>query len=294
MSVDSVEASEQDSSPRELYEFTVGAQIYRLTSADHDVAYGNSVYKATPIARGDIGPPAVAGRSKEVAVTLPIDHAIARRYLKQGVPPQSMQCRILRLYHPSGDVEQIWNGPVLSMSCNDDNTEATFRVVSRVAEAMLRVIPTLTLSRNCSHMLYDSTCGIDRTDTGPDGFPYKHTTTVISVNGRVVRLDLSTVTAGHARRADWLALGELVHVASGERRTIAEQNDISPGVSTVTDVTLNLQIPDLKVGDSIQVFAGCKLDPATCDLKFDNMSRYSGCAYLPTSNPYVPGTKVEV
>lgn len=285
-----LESTEQNCHAVELFELSHGTTTYYLTSADRDVAYGGNVYAAAPMNRGDLGPAGIGNTQKDFQVTLAVDHAFVRRWLAQGVPPGSATCRALR-YYPSIDLaEQIWIGPVLSLAV-DDNSQATFRASSRIAEAVVRT-PTLTLSRSCSHMLYDQTCGIDRGATGPDGFPYKLTTTAMYVNGRTVRLDLSSVTAGHARRADWLMMGELVHVPSGERRTIAEQKDLSPGFSTVTEVTLNLQIYELKTGHAIEVYAGCLWDVATCDLKFNNLGKHSGCPHLRVSNPYVPGTKV--
>jgi len=287
-----IESSSQDSEPRELFDIAHGTTTYRLTSATRDLAFGGSVYTATANARGEIGRSA-SGDVKEMSLFLPINHAFVRRYLQHGVPPMSPTCRLRRLYVPDNEIEQIWFGPIVSMSVDDMNATAEFRVASQVGRATRRILPTLTLSRSCSHTLYDATCGISRAATGPDGFPYKHTTTVNSVNGRDVRIDLTTVTPSHARRATWLVNGELVHVASGERRTIAAQADLAPGSSTLADVTLNLLIPGMKIGDAIEVYAGCAWDVATCDLKFGNIGKFSGCPYMPTSNPYVPGTKVK-
>ena len=289
-----IESSEEDSSPRELIEITHGTTTYRLTTGTRDISYGGHVYKATAASRGEIGMAGIGDPEKDVTITMPIDHAFARRWLMQGVPPRKVTATITR-YYSATVAEQIWVGEVTSMAVDDANTEAVFRVPSRLGQAIIRRLPTISAGRSCPHQLYDDTCAISRTGTNPDSKAYKCSTTVMYVNGRDVRLDLSTIAADYTFRSDWLVNGELVvtsGTASGERMTIREQSDLSPGFSTVTQVSLHIQIPGLKVGDSIDVYAGCKWDPATCDLKFDNIDANGSYPYMPTSNPYVPGTKL--
>jgi hypothetical protein len=293
MSVDSIEASEQDSSPRELIDIVYGATSIYITTATRDIAYGGNVYRATAAARGEIGPDS-SGNGKEMALTLPIDHAFVRRYLRSGVPPQTITVT-LRRYYSASDVEIRWIGEITSMSVDNDNTEASFRVESAMSKHMLRVIPNVTVGKSCPHMLYDAMCGIDEGDSNPDGFAYKLTTTVLYVDGREVRVDLSHVTAGHALREDWCVNGKLVHVATGEAMPIGAQDDLSPGVSTVTTLTMQLPIPELKIGDSVEVYAGCQsfagsYSIATCNEKFANKLRFGGQPQLPTKNPFVPSS----
>lgn len=289
-----IESSEQDSSPRELVEITHGTTSYRMTTGTRAISYGGHVYDVVASGRGELGVAGIGDPEKDVTITLPIDHAFTRRWLMQGVPPRKATATIRRYYSDTVS-EQIWVGEITSMSVDDANTEATFRVPSRLGQAIIRRLPTISAGRSCPHQLYDETCAISRTGTNPDGKAYKCSTTVMYVNGRDVRLDLSTIAADYTFRSDWLENGELVvtsGTASGERQTIREQNDLSPGISTVTQVSLHLQIPGLKVGDSIDVFAGCKWDTRTCDEKFNNIDAYGGYPYMPTSNPYVPGTKL--
>jgi hypothetical protein len=54
MTYASQETSVQDGAPAELYEFTLGADVYRYTSHDADVVRGGHTYTAAPIARPDI------------------------------------------------------------------------------------------------------------------------------------------------------------------------------------------------------------------------------------------------
>lgn len=284
-----IEESEQDSSPRELVQITHGSTTYRIATGTRDISYGGNVYTATAASRGELGVTTTTDPEKELTITLPIDHAFVRRYLQQGVPPRQITATVLR-YYSASVVEQLWVGEITAMSVDDRNTEATFRVPSRLGQSLVRRLPTITAGRLCPHMLYDDTCAIDRNGTNPDGIPYKLSTTVLHVSGREVRLDLSSVPVGNAHRSDWLVGGELVHTASGERMTIREQNDLNPGGSTVTVISMHLQIPVMKLGDNIEVYAGCKWDVTTCDQKFNNLPANGSYPYMPTGNPYVPGT----
>lgn len=290
MSVESIEASYESSHPRELITITHGSTTYRITTATRDILHDGNIYTATAGARGEIGV-AQSGNTKEATITLPINHAFVRRWLAGGGnPPDRTTVTIVRKFYPSGDTRKIFEGEIDSLSVSDEGTEATFRCESRLGRAMLRVIPQVSAGRICPHMLYDSMCGIDREGMNPDGHDYKVTATVLHVDGRDVRFDLSNVPAGYSLRSDWCENGELVVAsgsATGERAAIAEQNDLSPGFSTVTVVSLNAAIYGLKVGDSIDVYAGCLFDIVTCSAKFANKLRHGGFPQLPNKNPFM-------
>jgi uncharacterized phage protein (TIGR02218 family) len=175
------------------------------------------------------------------------------------------------------------------MSVNDEGTEAVFRVVARAGKALLRVIPTITVGRTCPHALYDSMCRIGRSGTNPSGVPYQCTTTVMYVNGRDVRVDLSNVPANNANRATWAKWGELTHANSGEVMTIQDQTDPSPGFSTVTDLRLEAIVYGMKIGDTVTIQAGCARDIATCHSKFGNRQNFGGFNKLPRKqNIHIP------
>jgi hypothetical protein len=276
VTVDTIEASNQSSSPRELIAITHGATTYRIATGTRDVMYDNQIYTATAAARGEIGVPPVDDANVECEITLPIDHAFVRRYLKQLMPPLSIACTIRRLYYPGGETEQIWSGPITSMSCDDDDTLATFRSPSFASEAAVRKLPTISVGRTCPHILYGAGCNVDRNNV-----LFKVTTTVISVNGRDVHVDIGSLSADH-----WSDGGEIVHVATGDRMTIREQLYINNPPSSVVTLSLQDRMPDLKIGDSVEVYAGCDHIITTCHGKFDNRENFGGYPQLPSDNPF--------
>jgi hypothetical protein len=289
MTVESIEASEQDCAPREIIEITHGTTTYRIATGTRDIVYGGQIYTAVAAARGEIGPVGAGTADKETTLILPVDHALVKRYLAQGTPPKLITVTMRRIYVPSGDSEQIWTGEITSMAVDDDCTEAIFRVVARAGKALLRIIPNVTAGRTCPHVLYGSMCRVSRTGSSPSGAPYQSTTTVMYVNGREVRIDLSAVSANDPNRASWAKGGELTHLASGETMTIQEQTDLSPGFSTVTDLRLEAIIYGMKVGDSVIVQAGCARDISACHTKFGNRHNFGGFNKLPTKqNIHVP------
>lgn len=288
MTVATIEASEQDSQPRELIDIVHGTVTYRLTFAVRDVADGGNVYKVTTGSRGELGPSGVGAAEKELTLTLPIDHALPRRYLASGIPPKKITVTIRRKYFPSGDVEQIFTGEITSMGCNDDGTRAIFRVLARAGKTLLRVIPNVTGGRTCPHPLYGTMCKVARGGTNPDGIVYQTSATVLGINGREVRVDLSNVTAGNTNRANWAENGELTHTATGETMTVTDQKDQSSS-STVTVLTLEAAIYGLQVGDAVVIQAGCDKSMTMCNGKFGNRQNFGGFNKLPTKqNIHVP------
>lgn len=284
MSIESIEASEQDSQPRELIYIVHGATSYRLTSAVRDVTYDGDLYEAAAVSRGELGAPLVgsAGDS-ECIITLPIDHPLVRRYLQMLVPPLRVAVTVSRLY-PDDSIETVWSGDITSMSVDDENTMASFRVASGGAEAVEQLLPTISVSRTCPYILYGAGCNVSRS-ASVDGLAHSVSTTVIAVNGRDVRVDLQDTDRGD----DWAALGELVvtsGTASGERMSIREQNDPNPGISSVAVLSLQLPIPGLKVGDAVTVYAGCDHSIGTCRVKFDNKQSFGGLPAMPVANPF--------
>lgn len=284
------EASIQDSDPRELISIEVNppyGDVWHHTSGTEDIELDGTIYRAIAIDRGELKTPLLE-EDAETHIFLPIDHGLVRRYPKQGVPPDTVRVTLRRLQKRSGDVRQLWNGYITGM--NADEAIAKFLIPAWTIQLMKRQLPMVGAGRACPHLLYgQSGCFVDEDGATPDAVPFKLTTTVTFVAGRDVRLDLSNVPAGNARRAKWLRFGGLLHVASGTRRSIADQNDLNPGVSTMTEIQMYERIVELKAGDTVVVYAGCDHTMSGthgCLPKFNNRHNYGGQPDLPTSNAF--------
>jgi hypothetical protein len=279
-------ASSESSQPREYGVIAYGTTNHYFCFADRDMVVSGIVYPAIAGARGELAPAGV-GKPTEMVLTLPIDHAFCRRYTANVVPPKVITCTLSR--QDGANTEQIWTGNITSMSVDDDCTEASFRVRSRAAEQLLRVLPTVTAGRMCPLVWgLSSLCGVDPDGTGPTGLPHKIVTTVLSVNGREVHATLAAIPAADPLRDNWATNGYLKHVPSGEIFTILKHEDPSPGVSTLAYLTLDAVVFGMNLGDSIEVYAGCPRIITTCNAKFANKKHFGGFPQLPTKNPIVP------
>lgn len=279
------EASSESSEPRELVRIVRSDGVtHHHTSASRDIVYEGNVYRAIPIQRGEIAV-TMPGEEKDLVLALPIDHPLCRRYTQQGVPPKRITCTIYR--QNGGVTEQIWVGEITSMSA--ERGVAKFRVPSRAGEWMLRRIPTATVGRQCPHILYSAPCGVDRNGSH-GGLAHKVATTVISVSGRDVTVDLGSTS----RNGTWAEQGEVLHVGTTERMTVGRQTDLNPGTSAVARLTMQMQIVGMKVGDAVEIYRGCAHTIAACHSNFGNRDSFGGFPAMPTSDPFIPaGTGTE-
>lgn len=288
MTFESAEGSVQDSEPRELFEFQISPPtgvVYRHTSATRDIQYNGNFYTAIPIKRSAIGVLTTEAKEKEVEVLLPVDHALVRRYFAQGLPPKRISFTLRR--QNGGQTETLWAGDVTSLSVSGGT--ARILIPSRAGAWMLRPIPSATITQSCPLILYSTLCGVSRAGSSPGGVAHQCVTTIISVNGRVIRVDLGDTD----RNGTWAENGEVLHVASAERMTVRVQTDVDPGSSSVADLTMQSPIYGLKVGDTAHVFAGCDHAIAGlngCTPKFGNRQNYGGMPHLQDKNIFLPGS----
>lgn len=287
MSFDDDDVSAEDSAPRDYFEIVIGMSIYRIAHGARDVWIGTTRYESDAINTDDLAVVQLADSGDPVLkLKLRANHPIVQRWFQYAIPPKTTRVTAYSHQLRSGASRQFWVGPIVSIACEDAGI-ATLTVSSIIGEPMRRRLPTLTAGRQCGNVLYDDGCRVSRTGVNADGIPYRCVATVAYVDGRDVRLDLSTVPANYAHRAEWLTLGELVHVASGERMTIGAQKDVSLGFSTVTVVTLQAPIAGMQIGDAIEVYAGCAHDIDTCFAKFgNNQVNFGGFPQQPTRNPF--------
>jgi uncharacterized phage protein (TIGR02218 family) len=259
------ETSVEDSAPRDCYQFICSnGEVYHLTSGVQDVTIGSDVYEAGTISRGAVEVSTVSG-AKELIITMDVKHALPQRYMTIGVPQRRIYVTLYRYQSNSGEAQVDWRGYLISMSVDRHVAKLVFP--ARSAEAYVRRLPVITAGRDCSHILYETGCGINRA-------AHAITRTVQSVNGREVTLSSALGTVDQ-----WAQWGELVH-SSGERMTIASQ------VGTV--ITMQLPIYELAAGDSVTIYAGCAHTIEVCSTKFANHLNFGGQPWMPRSNPFIP------
>lgn len=291
MSYDSLESSVDDSEFVEFLLIKHGNTEHPIAFGVHDVFYDGRIYKPTAAKRSAL-PVTGIGKEGEIEIQLPLNHAFPRRWLQLGVPP--ITTATLWRREADGSVRQQWAGPITSMAWDENCTIATFRCPSFASETLVRKLPMLEADRECPHMLGDKFCRVDlEAGVNPDGIPYKFVGIAIAVDGRDVTMDLVSVPAASPHRSKWLKDGLLKDAVTGESVTIVDQNDIAPGVLTMTVLTLNYPVVGLRAGSVITVYVGCDWLNPTCKSKFNNLSHNGACTFMPFKNPHVPGFDVE-
>jgi uncharacterized phage protein (TIGR02218 family) len=268
MTFDTDERSVEGSRPRDLYTFELPAVTYRLTSAVRDITFDGQTYRAAAIGRENTRIPSVTSGETSIEISMVVTHPLVQRYLRAGIPPSSIAVTVRRLQLTSSAADFEWHGTVKSLSVDGD--VAKLHVPSRLSEALIRRLPTLGVGRNCGHVLYDSSCTVNRN-------AFKVVTTVqgIALDGRTI-----TVAGIGGHPDHWAQFGEFFHIASGERMTVLDQLG--------TAVTIHLPIVGMQLGDTVEVYAGCGHDAGTCADKFDNLVNFGGMPELPTKNPFLP------
>lgn len=261
------ESSVQDGEPREGYEFVLPAVTYRLTGGDRDLIIDGNRYRKDKVSRGEIRVSSTTG-AQELEVALPLAHPIAQRWAQGGVPPRSIGVTIRRKMLRSGESETIWVGSITSMAAdlNAEGHVAKFLVPSRFGQVLVRRLPTVTVGRNCPHILYDANCKAPRNS-------FRVATIANVVDGNVI-----TVASVGGNPDHLFENGELFHPASGERMTIFDQ--------VGTTIILQLPIFELQSGQNVEIFAGCRHDLNDCRNVFNNVPHYGGGPNTPIGNPF--------
>ncbi len=265
------EQSIEDGAPREGIEIRHGLVRHRIATGSRDIAINGNLYKSDPAAREHIGVSFV-GAGEEVEISLPVSHAFAQRWLGHLSPPRNATVEIWRQQQRSGEAERIWRG-VLS-TCKPSGHVAKFCGLASAAYSLQRQLSTITIGRNCPHVLYDGNCRVLRS-------AFRVATTVSSHDGLTV-----TVASIGGNPDSWAKFGEIVHTASGERMTVTEQ--------VGTELTLHLPIPELADGAAVEIFAGCDHSITDCASKFENQPNYGGSPRSPKANPMIPGKNLGI
>jgi uncharacterized phage protein (TIGR02218 family) len=261
MTLDTDERSVQNSRPRDAYEFVLPAVTYRLTSGVKDLVVGGQTYHAGVIGRAEAEPTVVDGSQGELEIMMTASHPIARACLS-GTPPR-IDVTIRRCQLTSGEYEYTWAGRVVAASA--ERNSVTLLCAQHLSIALSRRLPTITVGRQCAHVLFDSACTVARS-------AFRVTTTIAHVDGRDV-----TVDDMDGQSDQWAKFGELVHLASGERVDISSQIG--------NDLELQLRIP-MQVGDDVEIYAGCAHDIDICRTKFANHTNFGGLPDHPATSPF--------
>lgn len=260
MSYATRETSRYSGTPFELYLFESGAEAWRYTSGDVSRSFNGNTYTPESITRTEIDQNQELN-SGSIKVEIPSTNEVAGRFISY-IPDSPMSLVIYRGHDGEAESEIVTNftGRV-SMATFNEICELT---VVPEQDVLKRRIPGPKYQAQCNRILYDSGCGVDKTN-------YKVTGTVTDVSGNVV-----TSAIFGAKADGWFKAG---YIESGTKRRMILAH-------TGTQITLIAPMFGLSVGDSITAYAGCMRTRTDCISKFNNFGRFFGFDKIPTKNPF--------
>ena len=262
-----VETSVETGAPVELYIFTLGGDTFRLTSGPDTVTYSGLTYTPIEVTRENVSV-SRDERSEILEITMPSSFPLVRKYISIA-PGQRGSLTILRVHRTDTDNQlvTVFKGVIRSVGFTFDGLRSKISVMP-LSGALSRPVPRHTYQGLCNHVLYDTGCQV------PSSL-FRHTAAVTGVVG-----DTLTVSGLSAKGSGW-ATGGYVTVGSLDFRLIIQH--------TGDDIRLLLPFPDNLLGQTVDVFAGCAHDIATCKSKFNNVINYGGYAFVPLRNPFETG-----
>jgi hypothetical protein len=266
MPYDTLERSEQDAAPVELFTFTVYNQQYLFTSASDDQLVDLRSYEAQPM---EMTEPEQTGEipRNNITIKTPQNHPMTQFY--DGRPPSTVVLLQVVRYH-RGDNESIsyWNGRVLS--CKYRGDEALFHC-ENIYTSLRRTGLRRLYGRGCPYDLYGPECHAAEV-------AFRQTIVLDAVTGIELEADALDTGSDIGRYGggfiEWEPTpGELV------RRGILSHN--------VRSIFLTHEIPDLVAGANVFVYPGCGHNLLDCNDFFNNIENYGGLApYLAGKNPF--------
>lgn len=267
MSFTSLEASQSDSEPIELYEFSYLNTTQFFNSGAIPITINSTVYAPTQISRTEITDSGEIGKN-QITLTCPDQFPISALF-GAGPPDDIVTVTIKRVQAGALDSSNtviIWLGRILSVNWPPLRSEITCEnVFTALRAAGLHRVYTI----NCPFTLYGEQCGAIIA-----AFTEVHTID-IQVGNVLTGSTLNDQTDG------WWAGGKLTWEYSPG---LFAKRGIKNHVGTQIEITFAL--PNFPLGTAVNVSAGCDHTFPTCTSKFGQTLNYGGFPFMTQKNPW--------
>lgn len=273
MSYDIQENSVEGGQPIELYELQMGAQGWKLTSAEDDVEVASVTYTAIEISRTSIivSP---QERNEAITISLPASHEFAQMFI--DIVPGQIATIIIKRIHRTDTGEEtivIWYGRVESISFTNNGYTAEM-TVKTLSMNMNSQIPRRTFQSLCNYVLYDTDCAIATS-------AHRFQGDITNVTGNTVKIDGITAAKG-----DGWSTGGFISYGGTDFRFIVKHDTGDLGLDVLE---LLMPFSEDMLNKTVDVYAGCDHSIETCKSKFDNVARFGGCPWVPVKNIFISG-----
>jgi len=253
--------------PARLYEFMMGTQVWRYTSADEDWLFNGQVYTSP---RGGItdGGMRQTEQADQDSFEITCSDAVAIGPMFRGTPPSNTIFVTVREgQFGTDDAPVIWVGDVSEVGQTQVNQYkiTCFTLSASFKRNGLR----LSWERNCHHYLYDHLCKVNKNN-------FAVTATIQALGGTSI-----TAAAFAGKETGWFAGGFVeweIYPGTFERRGIDQHSGSTITLMALTD--------GLQVGQTIRAYAGCNRTANVCSSKFNNHLNYGGDPNLMGKSPF--------
>lgn len=261
--------------PKELYRFVEGSQVWTLTSADADEVYNSETYISTTIGRNEIENKNQLSRAN-VEVSFDLDNEMARRWMRQ-VTERVVGLTIFSK-NSNGAVSVSWKGRLASVK--PERTAITL-IFESVFTSLRRPGLRARYQRACRHVLYGRGCSLNKDD--------------FAVFGKVTAVSNEVVTVPEAALyADGYFTGGMIEGPDGALRFItkhAGQNlTLIRALESISEGFVNAGYGKsygmYYGGLGCRIFPGCPRERNTCNDRFNNLPNYGGFPFIPLRNPF--------
>jgi uncharacterized phage protein (TIGR02218 family) len=266
MSFEALEESQASGSRIELFELSLGTDIWRMhNSVEDTITESGDIFYRTQISRDSI-----ATGQEYLEITLPGSHAFALKFTE--IAPGETATMTIRSYHRDdpADVLVLYKGVVRAVAFRSNASEAALSLVPVNAATKL-IIPERTFQAACNNVLFDADCQLSA-----GSYSYAGTISAI-VNNTVTVTGLSA-----AKGTGWSTGGYVCYGVLDYRLILEQSGDV---------LTLVLPFHETVLNQTVTVYAGCDRSIATCNTKFSNDINFGGCPYVPTKNIFATGLK---
>lgn len=265
--------------PKELYRFVEGSQVWTLTSADADEVYnageGDETYISTTIGRNEIENKNQLSRAN-IEVSFDLDNQMARRWMRQI--SEAVVTLTIFAKDKNGVVSVNWKGRLASVK--PERTAITL-IFESVFTSLRRPGLRARYQRACRHVLYGRGCALDKES--------------FAVVGRVTAVSNETVIIPEAAGfANGYFTGGMIEGPDGALRFITNHN----GQTLTLIRTLESIVEGFAAagygkgygmsygGLSCRIFPGCPRERNICNDRFNNLPNYGGFPFIPLRNPF--------
>jgi Phage conserved hypothetical protein BR0599. len=293
MSFQSVEISDYNAKPIELYAFMIGSTPYRFTNvAKEQVITGTSVDQTiggiTMSANGTYVPAIISMSELEdtpnpeqlaADFLLTRDNPVALAF-RSAPPGFVLPVMVWRKHASDPEVVKWFKGDIVS--CSLQESRATINAEPPLAKAA-RLGNQQRYQYQCNKTTYSERCGVDVAD-------FTFNVVIDDINGNVITL---TALPGGAASVDGYFTGGYMTAPDGTVRFITMQDNLD------LDLMLTFDAGSIAIGNTVQITAGDDRMPETCRDKFfaagdsgnpeGNIANFFGFFTRPARNPWKQG-----